>query len=247
MENASKALLMAASVLIAIIVIGAFVLMMSNLTDYQDKSYQATADAQTTEFNNQFITYDRDEVRGSDMISLMNRVLDYNLRNVSSGYTEMGIELTISTSIREDLTYDGTNRLITRIDGKYNQSNISEIVGTPSSANGNISNDKIRSIEKKYEQKYANQLSSEISNIATIAEDRTLNTETKKNEAFDRERMLPKNADSYGGVTQIYEDALIYYEYVQFKRTYFECTNTEYDKDTGRIIKMVFECTGIGV
>ena len=40
MENASKALIMAASVLIALVIIGAFMLMMSNLTDYQDQSYQ---------------------------------------------------------------------------------------------------------------------------------------------------------------------------------------------------------------
>ena len=38
MENASKALIMAGSVLLALIVIGAFLLMLSNLTDYQDKN-----------------------------------------------------------------------------------------------------------------------------------------------------------------------------------------------------------------
>ena len=36
MENASRALIMAASVLIAIVIISAFILMMSNLTSYQE-------------------------------------------------------------------------------------------------------------------------------------------------------------------------------------------------------------------
>ena len=43
------------------------------------------------------------------------------------------------------------------------------------------------------------------------------------------------------------EDAKLYYEYVQFKRTYFNCTGTDYDSNTGRLIKMEFVCTGIGV
>ena len=76
MENASKALLMAAGVLIALVIVGAFMLMMSSLTDYQEKSYQSKADAQTTEFNNQYTGYIRDDIRGSDMFSLMNKVLD---------------------------------------------------------------------------------------------------------------------------------------------------------------------------
>ncbi len=247
MENASKALLMAASVLIALVIIGAFMLMMSNLTDYQDKSYQSTADAQTTEFNNQYITYAKDDVRGSDMISLMNKVVDYNDRKTAEGYTQMQINITISSDIRKNLTYDGQNRLVTA--NTYTEDTIDDIVGQPTSITNSISGGKIRDIENKYQQKYANQLSSEISNIETILKDKTLDTTSKKNQAFDEEKWLPKNAETYGGVNQIYQDALVYYEYVQFKRTNFKCiTNgTKYDTKTGRIIKMEFECTGIGV
>ena len=68
MENASKALIMAASVLIAIVIISAFVLMMSNLTSYQQKNYDTELTAQVADFNNQFVTYARDGIRGSDMI-----------------------------------------------------------------------------------------------------------------------------------------------------------------------------------
>lgn len=35
-----------------------------------------------------------------------------------------------------------------------------------------------------------------------------------------------------------------YYEYVQFKRAKFDCTNVEYDSQSGRIIKMDFKFTG---
>ena len=243
MENASKALIMAASVLIALIIIGAFMLMMTGLTDYQQSSYQATADAQTTEFNNIYTTYARNDVRGSEMISLMNRVVDYNTRKTSSGYTEMEITITIPQNIRQNLAYDGNNKLIDR--NTYYEDTIDDIVGMPTSISGDISGGKVRDIEDKYEQKYANQLSAQISTIAGIMDD--YNSTSDRNNAFDEEHMLPKSASTYGNVNQIYQDALVYYEYVQFKRTYFNCTNTEYDTDSGRIIKMEFECTRIGV
>ena len=92
MENASKALIMAASVLIAIVIISAFVLMMSNLTSYQESSYQSNLSAQIAEFNNQYTTYERTDIRGSDMISLMNKVLDYNTRYTGEeNFTKMKI------------------------------------------------------------------------------------------------------------------------------------------------------------
>ena len=87
-----------------------------------------------------------------------------------------------------------------------------------------------------------------ISNIESIIENGAYRTASEKNQAFDDEKILPKLATTYGGITVIYEDALKYYEYIQFKRSYFDCVGEpEYDKNTGRILKMEFECTGIGV
>ena len=239
MENASKALLMAAGVLISLVIIGAFILMTSNVSDYKNKSDVQAATTQIAEFNNMYDTYNRDNVRGSDMVSLMNRVLDYNQRKSDDGYTEMQIEMSIKDEYRKKLNYDGTNYLVKET--KYTQNNIDEIVGKP---NGN---GKIREIEKKYEAKYASQLAKEISNIQTIAEKTGVSENDKKTE-FDNEKWLPKKLNTYGkSINDVYQDAKVYYEYVQFKRTKFKCTGPEYDKNSGRIIKMKFECTGIGV
>ena len=252
MENAAKALIMAASVLIAIVIISAFILMMSNLTSYQESSYQSNLSEQIAEFNNQFVTYDRSDIRGSDMISLMNRVSDYNTRYVNSeGFTEMQITIKMN-GYNDELAFDGTNRIITQ--SEYTQDNIYLIVGQPNlttvngsgSVSSEVSSGPIRTIENKYQQKYCNQLSSEISNIKSIVD--SSGTTTEKNETFDEEKILPNSASSYGGISVIYEDALKYYEYIQFKRAYFDCKGEpEYDKNTGRILKMEFECTGIGV
>lgn len=253
MENASRALIMAASVLIAIVIISAFILMMSNLTSYQETTYQSNLSAQIAEFNNQYTTYDRDNIRGSDMISLMNKVADYNTRYTGEeGFTEMQITIKMN-GYNDDLAFDGTNRIVT--ESQYTQDNIYLIVGRPtlSTVNGSnavtseVSSGPIRTVENKYQQKYCNQLASEIANIASIADNTSYST-SRKNELFDNEKILPNPATSYGGISVIYEDALKYYEYIQFKRAYFDCVGEpEYDKNTGRILKMEFECTGIGV
>ena len=52
--------------------------------------------------------------------------------------------------------------------------------------------------------------------------------------------------------TKIREDVYKYYEYIQFKRAYFDCASLDgkgnsgvtYDKDTGRIISMNFVFSG---
>ena len=257
MENASKALIMAASVLIAIVIISAFVLMMSNLTSYQQRNYDVTLTAQVAEFNNEFATYARDGIRGSDMISLMNKIVDYNARYTDTeGYTKMHVTIDMN-GINEKLLYDDDlgNRLIT--EQNYNEDTIVNIVGQPnlttvigSNDSSAISNNSaIRQLETKYEQKYCNQLAAEIFNIDSIANNSSY-TSNKKVEEFDKERILPKTATDYyttNSVNKIYEDALLYYEYIQFKRTYFDCSaNPEYDRNTGRIIKLEFKCTGVG-
>ena len=259
MENASKALNMAASVLIAIVIISAFVLMMSNLTSYQQKSYDTELTAQVAEFNNQFMTYARDDIRGSDMISLMNRIADYNTRYAGTeGYTPMEVDIDMN-GINEKLFFDTNegNKLV--IKSHYDETNIYEIVGKPTlttiDGSGGTSSDItggiIREIENKYQQKYCNQLASEIDNIRRIVDGS--GTPSDKVKAFDAEKILPQSATSYyklvtDPVAKIYDDALVYYEYIQFKRTYFDCIgNPQYDEDTGRVLKLEFKCTGVGV
>lgn len=85
MENASKALVMAGSVLIALMIIGALLLMFNNLSSYQETDIQTTREAQVIEFNNQYETYNRKNVRGSDLYSLLSRVIDYNKRKSTQG------------------------------------------------------------------------------------------------------------------------------------------------------------------
>ena len=80
MENATKALTIAASVLIAVVILGALLLTFNSLSSYQSTNTKNIRDAQVLEFNNQYEIFNRKEVRGSDLYSLLNKVVDYNRR-----------------------------------------------------------------------------------------------------------------------------------------------------------------------
>ena len=242
MENASKALLMAAGVLIALIVIGALLLLMGNLTTYQQSADALTESEQITEFNNQYAYYDRDNVRGNEIISLTNKIIDYNSRKNQDGYTEMGIEINmVSESNRKNLLYnkDESNKVITK--NIYFEDDISEI-------RGNINDSTSRSIawiENYYGEKYANNFANEISNIESFANNPNSDIRTY----VVNEGWVPNGViiTTTNGLRQFFEDAKKYYEYVQFKRAIFKCTEVEYDRNTSRIINMKFEYTGMGV
>ena len=49
---------------------------------------------------------------------------------------------------------------------------------------------------------------------------------------------------SLGKINELKDNVYKYYEYVQFKRARFDCSDVEYDDKTGRIISMTFVFTG---
>lgn len=236
MENASKALIMAGSVLLALIVIGAFILMLTNLNDYQEKNDTTLQQQQIVEFNNQFSTYDRTGLRGTDMLSLMNRIIDYNSRKTTEdiGFQKMKITIKgLDSNILQSLRYEtsGNNLLIKK--NTYTQDDLSEIVTKP------------QELERKYQKKYITQLVSNISKFMDIYNS-SLSINQKIQE-INEKKWLPKSVTTYGSLDSVKNDILIYYEYSQFKRTYFDSTGeTKYDKNTGRITELNFNCVGIG-
>ncbi len=220
MENASKALLMAGSVLIALLILGALLLMFNNLSSYQKIGEQDTREAQVIEFNNQFTSYLRDDVRGSDIVSLMNRVVDYNTRkgNHTEGFKKMKIEIT-GIDVRNLLMYD-KDQDEQIIKTQYNQDNINELLTI------------VKGLEDRYQAKYITALASNISKVMTSQE--------------EAQKILPKNINTYpGGYPQIKKDTAKYYQYSQFKRLHFNCDTsaTKYDTSSGRITELKFKAT----
>lgn len=102
MENASKALIMAGGVLIALIIIGILVAFFNNLSDWQKINQSSEEVEQITEFNKQYDVYARN-VYGSELLSIANKIDDYNKRESDNkGYSKIELEVQITYDMDKD-------------------------------------------------------------------------------------------------------------------------------------------------
>ncbi len=255
MENASKALVMAGSVLLGLLVLGALVLLFNNLSSYKNSEIQNTRQAQVVEFNNQFTTYIRDDVRGNELYSLLNRIIDYNKRKtlegedgaIDIGYQPMSIKFSLKSPDGKDqkaLTMDGVVRFFEKnkndyiIDKTNNtfedyiNNQIKKIVngntGKQDDLSESVLNTLITGITKIFLEK----------NASDVAKEKAVNA-FKNITGFTNVKVSDLEEGS-----NYRERVYSYYEYVQFKRANFNCINSTYDPDTGRIIYLEFQFNG---
>ena len=108
MENASKALIMAGGILIAILVIGALLLMFNNIGDYEKNKSSEKKSSQLAKFNEDFERYvNEDTIYGTDLISLANKIIDYNKKvenGGSSNYIDYTTEMQLFIDKLEDFS-----------------------------------------------------------------------------------------------------------------------------------------------
>lgn len=102
MENASKALLMIASILITILIIGLLVFTFKKIKQNKDEDRDSILIEQVTQFNKRFTAYEK-EIRGNELYSLINRMIDYNDvlddykgTNKQNAHDKMDIEIKIN-------------------------------------------------------------------------------------------------------------------------------------------------------
>lgn len=104
MENASKALLMAGEILIAILIIGLIVYMFNSAGQLFKTSEDVEQTEQITAFNKEYEAYNRKLMRGTDIISIINKVNSNNKKYEKlSEYT-----ITVEFELVEDLGYKKT-------------------------------------------------------------------------------------------------------------------------------------------
>lgn len=78
MENASKALTMAAGVLIAVLIIVLIYVLVNNLSDLSKQDEQQLKAKQTAAFNKEYESYDKKLMRGTELITLINKAIANN-------------------------------------------------------------------------------------------------------------------------------------------------------------------------
>lgn len=237
MENISKALLIAAGMLILIMILSLLVIGYQQISAYYSRQHDATMVEQTIEFNKRFENYNRNDIRGNELISLMNRVIDYNATQVYEEETKFK-RLILSINVGEQDILDQF-----KYDASLEGRITSKIENT---SNENTSNDKdlikITGVELNSKSIIGNnvtttQLQRLSANIHYIMDD---NNEEVRDEKIRSILTQIKKEDTYN-INNIKNATAQYYEYTQFKRACFNCTGVEYDPDTGRVVKMTFE------
>lgn len=269
MENASKALLIAAGIFFAVLILSLLVGFYNEISSYYSQKHEATMIEQTTKFNAKFENYHRNNIRGSDLISLMNRIIDYNATESyfeETNYERIRVKITLGSEDIRDQFRSGYEEESSR--NKYllqtitnvnvtgdvwsNDKKLIEITNTPIDMcqMASTSSAGLTMITDTKLQ----QLASKIHNIFVEDEDDLDYTDDRLYRAHILEDLLGEgiiNVDPTTGklidstsrnrLQTIKEITSQYYQYMQFKRAKFDCTEVKYDTETNRIVEMNFK------
>lgn len=219
MENATKALEMAGSVLIGLLILGCLVFAYNQLAAVKQDEETSKRIQQASDFNKDYLAYDRDNLYGSDIFSIANLIINYNKKeHDNKDYTEITISVKIKSKIRDAKYFDkGAGET-------YNANQIASAYKALS--------DKITNVGKT---PYFKKVVSYWANYGTSTRlENQINQEIKN----PNENMIANlKAD-----IQEYNDLVS--EQKDMVRKTFKCSKVEYDQNTGRVIKMEFEERG---
>lgn len=219
MENASKALIIAGSVLLSLLVIGALVLMFQSLGEFKQVEANSEDIEKLTQYNKKIESFNRAGLYGSEVMSLANLIEDYNKRQADlKGYTPITLEVTIKpivgSSYFSELKYDdkGLIKQYESLESAVNTSKTKVIYGG------------------KTASKISSMRDTELIDLIKKTEaPKTL----EDNEIQNKIDEIRAEADKYNSLKS---------DLTQFKNKYFQNDpKVEYDKYTGRITKMSFE------
>ena len=242
MENASKALLIAAGVMLAIMLLSVIFIFGNQMASYFSEKHDAKMIEQLVEFNNKFQNYNGEVIRGNELISIMNRIVDYNdYQSEMVGYERIKITINLQNHHNE-LKYrneTGGSTLITgsTITNETNDTVIKTIATTSSRVTGSFG---INGLTDTKLQKMS-------ANIEHIVDDEVVDARAKNEYLKYREQILSRILGYT--VTQASDNTLIgnakkatyqYYQYTMFKRAMFKCTNVSYNETNGRVNKLDF-------
>ena len=227
MENASKALLMAGGVLIALLVISLVVLAFTQMSDYQKSQSDLVKTGQLAEFNEQFVQYVRDDINGIDLVTLANKVVSFNQKE--SGPGEINYEQKIKLTI-DMLGYQNKYNGTLFANSKY-------IIGKGGNDDFKYITNKYTALEQKYNIKTMGQLSSNLETLKNYYKNGSSDGKTIKEitgkEISELENKFRNND---------FSDIEKYSEYVEFKSAKFKGLEPEYIN--GQISELKFKYIG---
>ena len=233
MENASKALIMAGSILIAVLIIGLLVFGYKQISDLEQTKSNVEDSEKMGDYMRKFEQFNRGKDNpfyGSELLSLANLQEDYNKTQgveTVTGYKAIKINVVITKTIPQAEYFCKTT-------GTYSMEKILQ------SKNGMEA--KLAEYEKrnsKYNNKSVKYYSTKTNK--EIAEDFGIDVPS-----YILDYDVPDQYFTSGNVKQLVEEIEHYRslnsEYNEFKTgKKFYCSNVKYNKDNGRIEEMTFK------
>ena len=104
MENASKALIIAGGILLAMIILGALVYAWGAASNFQLSQDEQKKLEQITEFNREYESYKKLILRGSDIISVVNKVRDNNIKYADNANFQITWKFKIINGVQGAIT-----------------------------------------------------------------------------------------------------------------------------------------------
>lgn len=122
MENASKALMIAGGVLIALIIIIMFIIMFNNLANIEKEQEEQTKVEQVAAFNAEFEAYNKKVMYGVDVITLINKVAENNKKYATNNDYQINVVLNdeVVTSSSHLIGTDEEKSIYTCVEIEYN-------------------------------------------------------------------------------------------------------------------------------
>lgn len=216
MENASKALLMAGGILIAIITLSVFVLAYTYMTDAKQAQVDQKMQEEILNFNTPFLAFNKKAMYGVDVISVLNLAIDNNkIYNTKAGeeyYVNIYFKLTedsVQDAVYKYTLNQTTSRWEIQIDERadigYGDTNLK--------------------FEKGNTYNLENNLESIQAFLLTAEKNEEIKYDIEKNGDLEIKYKI-----RYSGIAD-------------FKRKTFKCSGVEFD-NTGRVNAMHFEQIG---
>ena len=231
MENASKALIIAGGVLVSLIILSLLVTFFSNIRNLRQTEQTGDAIVQAAEFNKQYEAYNR-TVYGSEILSLADKIEDYNKREADSkDYQEISITIIISKDIDKDYFPAGTYEI------KRNANK--QVINDLQNAVDNL-NDDINTVGNAPVTVIGESRKIPLSTIAS-ARDRDIQENYKVNlDEEIRVRILGKDYRyPVRTLKNKYND--LKSTLTNLKSTRFKSNKFTYDQNNGRVVNMEFQ------
>jgi len=241
MENATKALLITGGIFIIIMILSLVVVFWDQMSAYFTEKHDSTMLGQLVEFNSKFENYNGQTIRGNELVSIMNMIIDYNnYQNGVEGYDRVEIIIDLKGH-QGELRYKNetsSESIIkvsdNKITNKTNDNAIAAIAGLSATL---VNTSGISNITDTKLQKMS-------AGISNIVDDNITDTQAKTDYIEYRAQLL-KRILGYevedSEINTIKMATYKYYQFTQFKRALFKCTKVSYNEQNGRVNEMIFE------